>query len=168
MFEKEELIICWDIQCLLYAGFFNSKAKFWNKEYFTVEWILEKFCGGSIIKRWHISDVKRHILFSMMQLNLCNSLDWSKGSTYAMSWTEINQLSCIKIHMQIMCQKKEIYIINNYSPCQIRTIVYRRPVTGRLECFGNFGRIHYRIHEGGHLPSDGSTEPGLVCLALDT
>ena len=41
------------------------------------------------------------------------------------------------------------------TPCQIMTVVYRRRVTGRLEGFGNFGRIHYRIQEGGHLPYEG-------------
>ena len=43
----------------------------------------------------------------------------------------------------------------NLTPCQIRTIVYRRRVTGCLKGFENFGRIHYRIQEGGHLPYEG-------------
>ena len=45
--------------------------------------------------------------------------------------------------------------LNLFPPCQIMTIVYRRRATGRLEGFGNFGSIHYRIQEGGHLPYEG-------------
>ena len=36
---------------------------------------------------------------------------------------------------------------NSYTPRQTRTIQYRR--------FGNFGRLHYRIKEGGYLPYEG-------------
>ena len=37
-----------------------------------------------------------------------------------------------------------------------------------LEGFGKNFRLYYRIKEGGHLPYEGLTEPGLLCLNLDT
>ena len=45
--------------------------------------------------------------------------------------------------------------------------VWRGALSG-LEGFGNFGHLHYHIKDGGHLPYEGETEPGLVCLNLDT
>ena len=51
---------------------------------------------------------------------------------------------------------------------QYLALKVKAPLFFGLEGFGNFGRLHHRIKEGGHLPYEGETEHGLVCLNLDT
>ena len=70
----------------------------------------------------------------------------------------LNAISLMISHSALHCGK-----VGPYS-----TSAVLRASSSGLEGFGNFGSLHYRSKMGGHLPYEGLTAPGLVCLNLDT